>query len=121
MTDILDAPIPYLIGLNSEYLNIVSINFRPKDAILVDLDKDVIHIGDLSLPMIPEGDAQKLMTSLEEAGGSVYAIPDSGIKGCIMSGSTKSILVQNERRPRYAHMTTMAGMGADSLFRNELF
>ena len=121
MTDILDAPIPYIIGLNSEYLDIVSVNFRPKDAIFVDLDKDVIHIGDLSLPMIPDGDAEKLMLSLEEAGGSVYAIPNSGIKGCIMSGTRPSVLLENKRRPRYAHMTMMEGIRAESLFRNELF
>ena len=119
--DILDAPIPYLIGMNSEYFNMVSVRHRPKDAILVDLDRDVIHIGDLSLPIIPEHDAQKLTTSLEEAGGSVYVIPNSGIKGCIMAGSRKSLVVQNESRPPYAHMTIMAGLEADSFFRDELF
>lgn len=121
MVDILDAPIPYLIGLNSEYFNMVDVRHRPKDVILVDLDRDVIHIGEISLPKIPEHDAQKLMTSLEEAGGSVYVIPNTGIKGCIMAGSRKSLVVENVNRPRYAHMTTMTGLEANSFFRDELF
>ena len=121
MVDILDAPIPYLIGLNSEYFKMVDVRHRPKDAILVDLDRDVIHIGEISLPKIPDHDAQKLMTSLEEAGGSVYVIPNTGIKGCIMAGSRKSLVVENVNRPRYSHMTTMTGLAANSFFRDELF
>lgn len=119
MKDILDAPIPYLIGISSEYFDVVSPRHRPKDAIFVDLDRDVILLGDLSLPKIPEHDAQKLTTSLEEAGGSVYVIPKSGIKGCIMAGSRKPAVVQNECRPRYAHMTIMDDLHADC--RDELF
>jgi len=121
MMDILEAPIPYLIGLNSEYFNMVDVRHRPKDAILVDLDRDVIHIGEIPLPKIPEHDVQKLTTSLEETGGSVYIIPNSGIKGCIMAGSRKSLLVPNEKRPRYAHMTTMKDLEVNTFFRDELF
>ncbi len=121
MKDILDAPIPYLIGISSEYFDIVSPRHRPKDAILVDLDRDVILVGDLSLPRIPEHDAQKLATSLEEAGGSVYVIPNSGVKGCIMAGSKKPLVIQNENRPRYAHMTIFTDLEQCCFFRDELF
>ena len=121
LKDILDAPIPYLIGISSEYFDVVSPRHRPKDAIFVDLDRDVILVGDLSLPKIPEHDAQKLTTSLEEAGGSVYVIPKSGIKGCIMAGSRKPAVVQNEYRPRYAHMTIIDDLEANRFFRDELF
>ena len=70
MMEILDAPIPYLIGLSSEYFSLVDSRHRPEDAIFVDLDRDVIHIGDdMPLPKIPEHDAQKLSSSLEQAGG----------------------------------------------------
>eukprot|EP00536_Pseudo-nitzschia_multiseries_P002538 jgi/Psemu1/5747/gm1.5747_g len=121
MMDILDAPIPYLVGMSSDYFGEVDVRYRPKDAILVDLDRDVIHIGDIPLPKMPEQDVQKLTASLEEAGGSAYVIPNSGIKGCIMAGSKKSLLVQNENRPRYAYMTTMTGLEVNSFFRDELF
>mmetsp|Transcript_15455 Transcript_15455/g.17692 ORF Transcript_15455/g.17692 Transcript_15455/m.17692 type:complete len:913 (-) Transcript_15455:149-2887(-) len=118
MIEILDAPVPYLIGLSSEYFKMVDVRHRPKDTILVDLDRDVIHIGDAPLPEIPERDAQKLNMSLEAAGGSVFLIPNSGIKGCIMRGSQ---LVPNEDRPRYAKMTTMDVLEMQPLGRAEVF
>jgi len=121
MVGILQAPIPYLIGLHSDYFNTVDVSHRPNDAIFVDLDRDVIHIGEIPLPKIPEHDAQKMAMSLEEAGGSVYVIPNSGIKGCIMAGTEKLVLVRNENRPRYARMTTVTGLGVNSFFRDELF
>jgi hypothetical protein len=121
MVDILEAPIPYLIGMNADYFRMVDVRHRPKDTIFVDLDRDVIHLGDIPLPKIPEHDVSKLKTSLEEAGGSVYVIPNSGIKGCIMAGSRKSLMVENEDRPRYAHMTMMTALDIDSFFRDELF
>ena len=99
----------------------VDVQHRPQDAILVDLDRDVIHIGDIPLPEIPVRDAQKLSAALEEAAGSVYVIPNSGIKGCIMGGSKKSLLVPNEDRPRYAYMTTVTGLEMHSLGRAEVF
>lgn len=120
--EILDAPIPYLIGLSSEYFSLVDSRHRPEDAIFVDLDRDVIHIGDdMPLPKIPEHDAQKLSSSLEQAGGSVYVIPNSGIKGCIMAGFKRALLVQNEHRPRYAHMTTMTVLENNAFSRDDLF
>jgi hypothetical protein len=101
----------------------VDVRHRPQDAILVDLDRDVIHIGDIPLPEIPVRDAQKLSTALEEAAGSVYVIPNSGIKGCIMGGSKESLLVPNEDRPRYAYMTTVTGLLVEmhSMGRAEVF
>jgi hypothetical protein len=101
----------------------VDVRHRPPDAILVDLDRDVIHIGDIPLPEIPVRDAQKLSTALEEAAGSVYVIPNSGIKGCIMGGSKESPLVLNEDRPRYAYMTTATGLPVEmhSMGRAEVF
>ena len=101
----------------------VDVRHRPQDAILVDLDRDVIYIGDIPLPEIPVRDAQKLSTALEEAAGSVYVVPNSGIKGCIMGGSKELVLVPNEDRPRYAYMTTATGLPVEmhSMGRSEVF
>jgi hypothetical protein len=121
MLDILDAPVPYIIGMDSGYFQKVEVKHRPNDAIIVDLDRDVIHLGGLDIPRIPNRDAQKLTLALEEAGGSAYIIPNSGIKGCIMKGTEETTLVPNEQRPRYAYMTTMTSLEADSLGRTEVF
>ncbi|KAL3906114.1 MAG: hypothetical protein SGILL_009404, partial [Bacillariaceae sp.] len=121
MLDILDAPVPYLVGIDADYFQSVAVVNRPKDALLVDLDRDVVHMGELQIPRLPSRDAEKLLTSLEEAGGSAYLVPNSGIKGCIMSGTESTTLVPNEDRPRYAYMTTMKALEADSLGRHEVF
>lgn len=122
MTDILDAPVPYLVGFHSQYLHKVDVKDRPHDAVFVDLDRDVLHMGGVPIPRIPQRDAFKLSAALEEAGGSAaYLIPNSGIKGCIMSGSEEALLVPNEVRPMYARMTTIPALAAESLGRRDIF
>lgn len=121
MLDILDAPVPYLVGIDAEYLQKVPVKHRPNDALLVDLDRDVLHMGGLDIPKVPPRDAEKLLLALEEAGGSAYLVPNSGIKGCIMSGTEVSMLVPNGERPHYAYMTTMKALNAESLGRQDIF
>ncbi|KAG7363292.1 DENN (AEX-3) domain containing protein [Nitzschia inconspicua] len=121
MLDILDAPVPYLVGVDADYFQKVPVKNRPKDALLVDLDRDVLHMGALEIPKVPPRDAEKLLLALEEAGGAAYLVPNSGIKGCIMTGTETSMLVPNEDRPRYAHMTTMKALDAECLGRQEVF
>ncbi|KAL3914565.1 MAG: hypothetical protein SGILL_006053, partial [Bacillariaceae sp.] len=121
MLDILDAPVPYLIGIDADYFKKVPARHRPKDALLVDLDRDVIYMQDLEIPRPPSRDAEKLLTSLEEAGGKAYLVPNSGIKGCIMAGTETATLVSNEERPRYAHMIAMKALDADFLGREDIF
>lgn len=77
----------------------------------VDLDRDVVQLGidettghRRKIPDLPNRDALKLRAALEDNGGSAYMLPNSGIKGCVMSGITETILVINEERPRYARM-----------------
>jgi DENN domain-containing protein 5 len=121
MLDILDAPVPYIVGMDATYFQTVPVKDRPKDALLVDLDRDVVYMGNLEIPKVPSRDAEKLSLALEEAGGSSYLLPNSGIKGCIVAGTEASLLVPNEDRPRYAHMTTMKALEAESLVRDEVF
>ena len=121
MLDILDAPVPYLLGLDAEYFHQMPLKYRPKDSLLVDLDRDVIHLGGLTIPNPPTRDAQKLVNALEEASKSAYIIPDSGIRGAIMAGTKIPELVPNENRPRYAYMTPVDTMDAENLGRKEVF
>jgi hypothetical protein len=125
MLDILDAPVPFLVGLHSRYLRDEDPKWRPKSVVFVDLDRDVVHLGfdedtgeARKTPCLPPRDAQKLKVTLDECGGSVYIIPDSGIKGCIMSGET--LLLMNEERETYAHMSNIV-VNAESLGRAEVF
>lgn len=126
MLDILDAPVPFLIGLDSRYLQEVPPKRRPMHVVFVDLDRDVIHLGidDLTnknrrVPPLPPRDALKLKTSLEEAGGSVYLLPTSGIKGCIMEGHKELLLLPNEDRPKYAQMQSVT-LDVDALCRKDV-
>jgi hypothetical protein len=124
MLDILDAPVPFLVGLHSRYLREEDPKWRPKSVVFVDLDRDVVHLGfdedtgeARKTPCLPPS-VEKLKLTLDECGGSVYIIPDSGIKGCIMSGET--LLLVNEERETYAHMSNIV-VNAESLGRAEVF
>jgi len=126
MLDILDAPVPFIVGLDSRYLQEVSPERRPNNVVFVDLDRDVIHLGidDLTdenrkVPCLPPRDALKLKARLDASGGNVYLIPNSGLKGCIMEGHGELLLVPNEDRPKYAYMETVV-LNTDSLCRNEV-
>ena len=126
MIDCLEAPVPFIIGLHSRYLHEIPPARRPIGVVFVDLDRDVIHLGvdevtglNRELPSLPSRDALKLKKSLEEYGGSpVYLIPDSGIKGCIMTG--ESTLMLNEERKAYARMENVV-VKVESLGRTEIF
>ena len=125
MQDILEAPVPFLVGLHSRYLQEREPDRRPKGVVYVDLDRDVIHLGfddetgkRRMTPALPPRAAMKLHSALEENGGSVYLIPNSGIKGCIMTGN--SLLVLNDERQKYAQMSNIQ-VEADHLGRREVF
>ena len=111
LLELLDAPVPFLIGLDSRYFRETPPARRPKNVVFVDLDRDIVHLGvdDLTdvnrtIPPLPSRDALKLKTALETAGGLVYLLPRNGIKGCIMEGHEELLLITNTERPNYAHM-----------------
>lgn len=126
MLDILDAPVPFIVGLDSRYLHETPPHRRPKGVVLVDLDRDVVHLGvddmtgeNRQIPPLPPKSAMKLKTSLEDHGGSMYLLPNSGIKGCIMEGHDQLLLVRNNVRPKYAKMQSVT-LDADSLRRENI-
>ncbi len=126
MRDILDAPVPFIVGLDSRYLHETPSYRRPMNVVFVDLDRDVIHLGvdelteeNRKVPPLPPKSALKLKISLDEAGGSMYLLPNSGIKGCIMEGHEELLLVPNDDRPKYAVMQSVT-LDVDSLRRDDV-
>jgi len=94
MLDILDAPVPYLVGLHSRYLRDIPDKKRPHGVVLVDLDRDEVHLGvddnnstARSLPCLPERHVAKLKAKLLEFASCVYIMPDTQVVGSIKTGS----------------------------------
>ena len=135
MIDLLDAPVPFLIGLSSLYLSEVQAEIRPRGVVFVDLDRDIVHLGVVedmtgqlhketsrTTPALPERDSMKLKLKLDECGGTIYITPASGIKGMLTSGNGQ--LLQNVSREPYAHMEVNADQKGSNkrleiLFRSE--
>lgn len=110
MHDILEAPLPFLVGLHSSYLSSMKPKQRPRGVVFVDLDRDVVHLGfhpettaQRAVPALPERDAAKLKSKLEEFGGGMYLVPDSGWKGSITTGNGDRL--ENINREAYAQMS----------------
>lgn len=107
--DLLEAPIPFLVGSHRIYLDEFPIDKRPKGVIFVDLDYDLIHLGfdedgDHRLPpFLPEKEAMKLKGQLDSCAGSEYIAPDTHKKGAVTNG--EGALIPNEKRPLYCRMS----------------
>ncbi|KAI2504746.1 Rab guanyl-nucleotide exchange factor [Fragilaria crotonensis] len=116
LLDVLDAPVPFLVGLHARYLAQVKPEDRPKGVVFVDLDRDTVHLGFKERtdergriekrlpPMLPEKDSMKLRSKLQEFGGNHYILPKNGIKGLITHGNGEYL--HNSLREPYAHMET---------------
>lgn len=83
MVEILDAPVPFLIGVHSQYLLTTPKEKRPQSVVFVDLQKDLVDLGSTSelygteqTPRIVEPLSKqirmKLKAKLTEFGGCVY-------------------------------------------------
>jgi DENN (AEX-3) domain len=94
MLEILDAPVPYLVGLHSRYLSEVPVEQRPRGVVIVDLDRDEVHLGfhdesgqvPRSIPSLPDRHAMKLKSKLVEFASCVYVIPNTQRTAVITSG-----------------------------------
>jgi len=116
MLDILDAPVPFLVGLHSRYLTDFKAEYRPDGVAFINLDNDTIHLGfddDQSPmsssqpeprfpPVLPDKDASKLKSKLDQYGGKAYLIPSSGFKTRILTSA--DVPLRNEFRESYAYM-----------------
>lgn len=45
MHGILEAPVPFLVGLDRSYLDATPPQHRPPGVVFVDLDRDTVHLG----------------------------------------------------------------------------
>ena len=108
LLDVLDAPVPFLVGLNSKYLRTTPPQNRPHGVVFVDLDEDVVHLGfdedsddfGRPTPRLPKKSASKLKSALDEAGAGAYLPPPCGIKGQMTFGHGQQM--PNESREAYA-------------------
>lgn len=103
MLEILDAPVPYLVGLHSRYLTEVPVERRPEGVVLVDLDRDEVHLGFCddseyarSVPALPERHAIKLKAKLLEFAACAYIMPNTQRAGYITTGFAEEF-PQSER------------------------
>jgi len=124
--DILDAPVPFLVGLHSRYLRTTEAKNRPPGVVFVDLDKDIVHLGHEEEmnggssmtekrlpPSLPEKAAAKLKSKLEDFASSAYLMPANGMKGMITYGEGE-LLADHLREP-YVYQETQKTAAESSM------
>jgi DENN domain-containing protein 5 len=114
LLEVLEAPVPFLVGLHSRYLKEVKVQYRPKGVVLVDLDNDIVHLGFCESmhnggfhekrlpPSLPEKVSMKLRNKLQGCASCQYVPPGNGIKGSITYGDAEQL--PNGLREPYAHI-----------------
>jgi len=110
MLDILDAPVPFLVGLHSKYLQNYKPQHRPNGVVFVDVDHDIVHLGfeddamtsyARGTPLLPEKAATKLKVNLDKFGGMAYLSPTFGVGNAGSGGRKKKIETNyNEKKGR---------------------
>lgn len=113
MLDILESPVPYLVGIHSRLLP--SIRNRSSNTVYVDLDKDIVHLGfekgetisiERKTLKLPEKETEKLRSKIEQFGGLAYLPPLGNQKGRVTQGYGNETILNAKREP-YAVQTTM--------------
>jgi DENN (AEX-3) domain len=113
MLEILDAPVPYLVGLHARYLLEVPIERRPPGVVVVDLDRNAVHLGvtecpsghPRQIPSLPERHALKCKAKLMEFGSVVFVAPPSLRVGTITTGA--GVEIPSVDREAFAQEATM--------------
>ena len=108
MLEILDAPVPYLVGLHSRYIIEVPVEKRPKGVVIVDLDRDEVHLGyddqanagPRNIPSMPDRHAMKLRAKLLECAATAYVVPSTQRIGFI--STAHGVEVPSSNREAYA-------------------
>jgi hypothetical protein len=78
LCEILDAPVPFFVGITSRYLSENPSTMRPESVIFVDLDNDLIFHGNSDRQMtnfpnlLPDKASVKLRAKLVEFGSIIY-------------------------------------------------
>ena len=121
MLDILDAPVPFLVGVHARYLIETKPEMRPQGVVFVDLDRDIIHLGcdedsnyPRMLPALPEKGALKLRAKLEEHGSLVYLVPDNAKhEGKTITHGHGQVLPDSKRESYAAASVPFFGAASD--------
>jgi hypothetical protein len=115
MLDVLDAPVPFLVGLVGNTCP------QPDGVIVCDLDQDVVQLGydtnhkPQPLPVLPRKLATRLKAEIEAVADPLYLIPPTGVKGRITTAAFE--LLENSKREPYAHMTRLREVSMDNTHR----
>ena len=83
MVEILDAPVPFLIGVHGQYLKLTPKERRPQSVVFVDLQNDIVDLGSTCelygtdfTPRVVEPLSKQVRTKLkgklDEYGGCIY-------------------------------------------------
>ena len=128
MVDVLDAPIPFLVGMDSRLLEVdTQQQRRPRGVVLVDLDEDVVHLGwddacgdhewiPRTMPDIPYAAVMRLKVQLEGLADHLYLVPPCGIKGRILTGDGR--VLDNAKRETYGQVTRVEMARGDDNHRH---
>lgn len=126
LLDILDAPVPFLVGLDSKYLSETPPKKRPHGVVFVDLDRDEVHLGfedesdePRSVPCLPERYAFKLKARIEEFASSSYVMPPSSKVATVTYGMGEKVPLA--RRASYLQPSSSDTKSASLRRRREVF
>ncbi|TPX33374.1 hypothetical protein SmJEL517_g03709 [Synchytrium microbalum] len=95
----LQAPMPYIVGVQREYFDATGPDAPPSDVAIVDLDNDVVTVEDYPT-MLPTHERKKLLTRLHKYSGATGLLTVNVALG----GSSGSL---SSRRPRGVPYTSL--------------
>jgi DENN (AEX-3) domain len=126
MLEILDAPVPYLVGLHSRFLAEIPVDRRPQGVVVVDLDRDEVHLGirddsqhARNIPSLPERHAMKLKAKLVEFAACAYVLPNTQRVGFITTGWGEEL--PPSERDSYAQPSTSEIPSKSTTRRRDIF
>jgi hypothetical protein len=133
MAEILDAPVPFLVGLHSRYLSDTPASKRPHGVVFVNLDRDEVHLGfddqnsngsnnqmmERQPPSLPERHAAKVKAKMIEFASTAYVTPDTGKIGIITTGAERPL--SNAERELYAQSSAAEVPSARKVRRKDIF
>lgn len=112
LIDILDAPVPFIVGIDSKYLVDNPPGYRPEKVLYVDLDSDRVFYGSgpeplsssHSLVTIPEKMKEKLKSKLDEFGGCLHRADPNIFR------AAGDLFLRNEHLVPIRHFATDSGV-----------
>ena len=114
MTDMLDAPVPFLLGAHRKYIDATPKDRWPEGVVIVDLDRDELHLGtdeDTGLPRaspeLPSKEARKLKEALREHASQSH--------GAIDRDRRQQLALREARRSRLSSTGSIVAGSVDDV------